>query len=75
MKNPLPFPFRPAWSREILTQHLPFLPVGPAPAAADGAISHPEMPPGAGFLPAFGFNPKNSTLAQPLLKEACDELR
>jgi hypothetical protein len=69
MKNTLPFLSRLACGRENLTQHLPFLPVGPAPAAADGGIYRPDMPAGAGFSPAFSFNRENLTLAQPLLKE------
>jgi hypothetical protein len=75
MKNPPSFRSRLSRGGEILTQRLPFLPVGPVPAAAAGGILRPKLQPRAGFLPVFRFNRKNLTLAQPLLKEVCDELR
>jgi hypothetical protein len=75
MKKTRPFRFPRAFGGEILAQYATFLPVATGWLGADGEIYAAERPPLAGFLPILEFNRKNLTVAQPLLKEVCDEMR
>jgi hypothetical protein len=75
MSPPIQFRSQFAGGGAILTQHATFLPVEPARSSAAGEICSPTMEHLAVFLPIFNFNRKNLTVAQPLLKEVCDEMR
>ena len=75
MKTALSFRSRLAFGGEILTQQATFLPVGPVDADREAAIYASEMQHFTGFLPVFRINKKYLTVAQPLLKEVCDEMR
>lgn len=75
MKTALSFRSRLAFGGEILTQQANFLPVEPVRLADESAIYTSEMQHFAGFLPVFKINKKHLTVAQPLLKEVCDEMR
>ena len=75
MNNPFQFRSRLAFGGEILAQPVTFLPVEPDWPPLRKEIYLPERLHLAGFLPVFNFNRKNLTVAQPLLKEVCDEMR
>jgi hypothetical protein len=71
------FPFRASLTSggEILTQPATFLPVQPGRLRPGGEFFLAERRHLTSFLPVLDFKPENSTVAQPLLKEACDEMR
>ena len=75
MKTAFQFQSRLIFGGEILAQSATFLPGEPGRPPADEEIYMPEMQHLCGFLPTWNFNRKNLTVAQPLLKEACDEMR
>ena len=60
---------------EILAQRATFLPVETARSRAAAGNFPAAGAYLAGFLPVFTLNGKDLTMAQPLLKEACDEMR
>jgi hypothetical protein len=69
--------FRPQFAsgREILAETATFLPVESGRRRAGREMFLPEIRHLLGFPAIFNFNPENFTVAQPLLKEACDEMR
>ena len=64
-----------AGNGEILAQQVNFLPVEPAWRRVKGGIRAVKTHHFAGFPAILNINQKNLTVAQPLLKEACDEMR
>ena len=75
MKKTCQFRSRLASGGEILAQSATFLPVESGRRRAGREMFLPEIRHLLGFPAIFNFNPENFTVAQPLLKEACDEMR
>lgn len=69
MRTALQFRSRLDFGGEILTQQVTFLPTSTGRRNTEVELCAPEVHHLAGFLPAFNFKGKNSTVAQPLLNE------
>lgn len=75
MTNSVQFRARLSIGGEILAGSATFLPVETARPGAHGGMFLPAMRHLLGFPPFFSFTRENFPVAQPLLKEACDEMR
>lgn len=75
MKNTVSSWLRKVFSGENFPSQATFLPVGTARQAPRSGNFLPEVVDLAYILPVFNNQGKFLTVAQPLLKEACDEMR